>query len=237
MILGLGVVGLAGCLLYAFGGTLDLQSLASREAELRGYQAQHPWIVFGAAFLIYVLATGFSLPGAAALTLVLGWYFGFLRGVVVVSFASTMGATMAFLMSRFFLGGWVQNRFGEKLRTVNERFEKEGGFYLFTLRLIPLMPFFLVNLLMGLTKIRTRAYWWISQLGMFPATCVYVYAGSRVPNLGVLADEGPAAVFSPMQLLQLTFAFGLLGIFPLVVKKVLGYVKPQTQRSRTTRES
>lgn len=218
---------MVGYLFYAFGGAFDLQSLAAREAELREYQANHPWLVFGAAFMIYVLATGFSIPGAAALTLVLGWYFGFLRGVVLVSFASTVGATMAFMMSRFFLGDWVQARFGEKLRTVNESFEKEGGFYLFTLRLIPLMPFFLVNLLMGLTKIKTRSYFWISQLGMFPATCVYVYAGSRVPNLSVLAEKGTSAVFTPSQILQLTFAFALLGLFPLAVRKILGYVRPQ----------
>ena len=194
-----------------YGDAISLQKLAEQEVELRAFQAANPAVVFGIAFTIYVLMAGFSIPGATALTLLFGWYFGWVQGVVLVSFASTAGATLAFVLSRFLLGNWVQRRFAESLATVNERFEREGTFYLFTLRLIPLMPFFVVNLLMGLTRIRTSTYWWVSQLGMLPATLLYVYAGSRVPNLSVLADDGIAAVFSPSQLLQLTVAFGLLG--------------------------
>ena len=115
----------------------------------------HPVLVYGAAFVVYVVVTGFSLPGAAVLTLVYGWYFGWLRGLVLVSFASTAGATMAFLLSRFLFRDAIQKRFGDRLQNFNQSLEKEGPFFLFTLRLIPAVPFFIINAVMGLTPIRT----------------------------------------------------------------------------------
>lgn len=209
-----------------FGDSLSPAALADRESELRQFQANHPVLVYGAAFLIYVVATGLSLPGAAGLSLLFGWYFGFVRGVILISFASTTGATVAFLLSRYLIRDSVQRRFGTRLATFNEALEREGAFYLFTLRLIPAFPFWLINLLMGLTPIKTRTYWWVSQLGMFPATCVYVYAGASIPNLQTLAKDGIGAVLSPWQVGQILTAFALLGIFPLAVKKVMQHFQP-----------
>ncbi len=207
--------------LTQFREYLSLEGLAARESKLRDFQAQHPSIVYGVAFLVYVAVTGLSLPGAAGLTLVYGWYFDFLPALVVVSFASTTGATVAFLVSRFLLRDAVQDKFGERLSSFDHHLQREGAFYLFTLRLIPAVPFFVINLVMGLTPVKTRTFWWVSQLGMLPGTTVYVYAGSRVPNLMVLAEKGAAAVFSPSQLTQLAFAFAMLGLFPLITKKIL----------------
>ena len=204
--------------LTQFGDLLTLQSLAQRESQLRQFQVDNPYLVYGVAFLVYVCVTGLSLPGAAALTLVYGWYFGLVEGVVLVSFASTTGATLAFLLSRYLFRDSIQNRFGERLHSFNQALEREGPFYLFTLRLIPAVPFFVINAVMGLTPIPTRTFWWISQLGMFPGTIVYVYAGSSVPNLQTLADDGIEAVFTPSQLTQIIVAFVLLGVFPLIVR-------------------
>lgn len=204
-----------------FGDALTIERLAQRESELRQLQRSHPVLVAGAAFLTYVIATGLSLPGAAALTLVYGWYFGLFRGIVLVSFASTAGATLAFLLSRYLFRNAVQQRLGARLKHFNEALEQEGPFFLFTLRLIPAVPFFVINAVMGLTPIRTRTFWWVSQLGMLAGTIVYVYAGSRVPNLRTLADDGARAVFTPSQLAQLVLAFVLLGVFPLAIRYVL----------------
>lgn len=207
-----------------FGDLLSLEHLAKQESQLRTFQADHPILVYGAAFLVYVVVTGLSLPGAAVLTLVYGWYFGLLRGVVLVSFASTAGATMAFLLSRFLFRGAIQKRFGDRLQSFNQSLEKEGPFFLFTLRLIPAVPFFVINAVMGLTPIRTRTFWWVSQLGMLSGTAVYVYAGSSVPDLQTLADKGIGAVFTPSQLTQIVVAFGLLGVFPLIVRFAMKFI-------------
>ncbi len=222
------VVAAAGVLYWQFGHYLELEYLASREAQLQSFQEDLPWLVIGVAFLIYVTVTGLSLPGAALLTLVMGWYFGFSRGLLLVSFASTTGATAALLLSRYFFRDAVESRFGEQLRTFNEALRREGAFYLFTLRLIPAVPFFVINAVMGLTKIRTRTFWWVSQLGMLPGTAVYVYAGSRVPDLQTLAVSGVQAVFTPGQLTQITVAFVLLGVFPLAMKWLLRSLRHQS---------
>jgi uncharacterized membrane protein YdjX (TVP38/TMEM64 family) len=216
------VVGLVIAVAYfKFGDTFSAAALAGRESELRRYQAEHPLLVYGIAFLIYVAVTGLSLPGASGMTLIYGWYFGFWRGVPLVSFASTAGATIAFLLSRYLLRETIQNRFGERLAGFNQALEREGAFYLFTLRMIPAVPFWMINLVMGLTPIRTRTFWWASQLGMLPVTIVFVYASSLLPNLETFAKDGLDAVFSPRQLTQIIVAFVLLGIFPLVIRKVM----------------
>lgn len=204
-----------------FGDALSLDYLASKEQSLRDLQAGNPLIVIGLAFLIYVAVTGLSLPGAAVLTLVFAWFFRFGTGLVLVSFASTAGATVAFLVSRFILRDTIQAKFGDKLKGFNAALEREGAFYLFTLRLIPVVPFFVINLVMGLTPLKTRTYWWVSQLGMLPGTAVYVYAGSQFPSLQELADKGAGGIFTP----QLFLAFALLGIFPIVVKKIMAQVR------------
>jgi pyruvate/2-oxoglutarate dehydrogenase complex dihydrolipoamide dehydrogenase (E3) component/uncharacterized membrane protein YdjX (TVP38/TMEM64 family) len=165
----------------------------------------------GAYFLIYVAVTGLSLPGAAILTLVGGAIFGLVEGVVIVSFASTLGATLAFLASRYLLRDWVQGKFGDKLKPINDGVAREGAFYLFALRLVPAFPFFVINLVMGLTPIKTLTFYWVSQLGMFAGTIVYVYAGTQLGQFKISAG--------------LIGAFILLGIFPLVAKKVLDALK------------
>ena len=225
----LAVVVVAGAAYYFFGEALSLNNLAERESELREYQSRHPWLVFGAAFFVYVFVTGLSLPGAAVLTLVYGWYFGLRDGMLLVSFASTSGATVAFLLSRFLFREAIQNRFGARLTSFNAALEREGPFYLFSLRLIPAVPFFVINAVMGLTPIRTWTFWWVSQLGMLPGTAVYVYAGSSVPNLQALAEDGINAVFTPSQMAQIIGAFILLGIFPILVRTLMKFfTKPRT---------
>ncbi len=217
-----------------FGDALTLQSLARRESRLRAFQQEYPVLVYGAAFSIYVVVTGLSLPGAAVLTLAFGWYFGLVRGFVLVSFASTTGATLAFLLSRFLFRDSIQKRFGQRLTSFNEALEKEGPFFLFTLRLIPAVPFFVINAVMGLTPIRTRTFWWVSQLGMLAGTAVYVYAGSRVPNLQSLADQGIKAVFTPSQLTQIVIAFVLLGVFPLIVRFMMKLLRGRSRSLEQT---
>ncbi|WP_235908477.1 TVP38/TMEM64 family protein [Roseiconus nitratireducens] len=215
---------------YFLRDVITLQTLADKEASLRAYQSAHPIVTYGVAFLVYVTVTGLSLPGATPLTLLYGWYFGLGPGVLLVSFASTAGATLAFLSSRYLLRDAVESRYGESMRTFRRRLESEGAFYLFTLRLIPAFPFFVINLVMGLTPIGVWTYWWVSQLGMLAGTAVYVYAGSRVPNLEVLAEQGAAAVFAPGQLLQLAVAFSLLGVFPLAVRRLMQRFRSQPVR-------
>jgi pyruvate/2-oxoglutarate dehydrogenase complex dihydrolipoamide dehydrogenase (E3) component/uncharacterized membrane protein YdjX (TVP38/TMEM64 family) len=162
-------------------------------------------------FALYVVVTGLSLPGAAIMTLAGGAIFGLLWGTVLVSFASSIGATIAFLTSRFLLRDWVQGKFGDKLKPINDGVAKEGAFYLFALRLVPAFPFFVINLVIGLTSIKTMTFYWVSQVGMFAGTIVYVYAGTQLGEFKIGAG--------------LIFAFVLLGIFPLIAKKILDVLK------------
>lgn len=169
-------------------------------------------------FLVYVGVTAASLPGAAIMTLVAGAVFGFSWGLLLVSFASSIGATLAFLISRSLLGDWVQERFGEHLDTVNQGLEKEGGFYLFTLRLIPIIPFFVINLVFGLSRIKAWTFYWVSQVGMFAGTAVFVNAGAQ---LGAVEEVSLKGVLTP----QIIFAFVLLGLFPWLTKLALNFFR------------
>lgn len=198
--------------------TLDYLK-ASREQFEQLYESS-PILVVGSYFLIYVATTALSLPGATILTLAGGALFGLLAGTVIVSFTSTLGATLAMLLARFLLQNWVQSRFGEHLQTINSGIEKEGGFYLFTLRLVPAVPFFVINLGMGLTPIRAITFYWVSQLGMLPGTLVYVNAGSELGKLETLGD-----ILSP----SLIGSFVLLGVFPLLVKKLVSVIQNRRQ--------
>ena len=213
----LAVAAVAVAAYLRFGDALSLAAIAEQEAALRAYQQARPWLVYGAAFLVYVAVTGLSLPGAAVLTLVFGWYFDFLRAVLLVSFASTTGASLAFLLSRYVFRHGVQSRFGDRLRSFNDALARDGALYLFTLRLVPAVPFFVINLVMGLTPLRLGTFWWVSQVGMLPGTAVYVYAGAAVPDLQVLSESGVGGIVSP----QVLAAFVLLGLFPLLVKMVM----------------
>lgn len=200
---------------------LDLEILAEQESRLKEFYAAQPVLTYVIAYLVYVLVTGLSIPGATVLSLIYAWFFGFTRGVVLVSFASTTGATVAFLLSRYLFRDWIQGRFGDRLKIINEAFDREGNFYLFLMRLIPAFPFFVVNAVMGLTKIKVVTFWWVSQLGMLGGTLVYVYAGSRIPDLMTLKEKGVQAVFEPSQLIQITIAFALLGVFPIIARKLV----------------
>ncbi len=191
---------------------LTLETLKNRQQAIGHWTDAHTGLAAMLYLLLYVAVTALSLPGAAVMTLAGGALFGLPLGVVLVSLASTAGATLAFLIARYLLRDWVQRRFGERLRTVNAGIEKDGAFYLLGLRLVPVFPFFLVNLSMALTPIRTWTYAWVSWLGMLPATVVYVYAGTQLVKI-----ESPADVFSPGMLL----AFSLLGLLPLLARSVL----------------
>lgn len=215
------LVGLTAATAWFLGDELSLRKLADREAALQTFQTQSPLLVYVAAFLVYVIVAGLSLPGAAGLTLLLGWLFGFWRGMIVASFASTAGATVAFFLSRYLLRDFVTKRFGDRLNAFNEALLKEGAFYLFTLRLVPAVPFFAINAVMGLTPMPARTFWWVSQIGMLPGTAVFVYAGASVPRLQVLAERGIGVLLSSAQITQLFIAFTLLGFFPLIGRFIL----------------
>ncbi|MEZ6125534.1 MAG: TVP38/TMEM64 family protein [Planctomycetaceae bacterium] len=211
------VCAVAGVVWFS-GRHLTLAGLAEHEAEFRQFQMEHPIAVYIVAFTVYVVVTALSVPGATAMTLVFAWLFGFWRALVIVSFGSTTGATIAMLLSRHLLRDSVTRRFGDRLKSFDDALKREGASFLLTLRLIPAVPFFVINAVMGLTPMRVTTFWWVSQLGMLPATALYVYAGSRVPQLQILADEGVRAVFTRGQMAQILAAFVLLGLFPLIVR-------------------
>ncbi len=198
------------------GSYLQFDTLQERVGELRAWYAQNPLLAGLAYFTLYVVVTALSVPGAAIMTLAGGALFGFWYALLLVSFASSIGATLAFLVSRLLLRDWVQDRFGRQLRAFNEGFEKDGAFYLFSLRLVPIFPFFVINLLMGLLPIRTWRYYWVSQLGMLPATAAYVNAGTQLGEL-----DSPAGIISP----ALLGSFVLLAVFPLLAKWLLGLIQ------------
>lgn len=211
------LVGAGGAMYWLLRDVLSLEYLASQESQMRVWQVDYPLITAAVALAVYVAVAGLSLPGAAVLTLVCGWYFGFWEGLLIVSFGSTGGAMVAFLISRYLLRDWIQSKMQERLSRINEAFEREGAFYLFTLRLVPAVPFFVINTLLGLTRVRATTFWWVSQLGMLPGTAAYVYAGSTVPSLQSLADDGVGGILS----WQMLLAFAILGILPLAIKKVV----------------
>ena len=195
---------------------LTLEYLKLQQQAFEDYYAAHRILTPAIYVTIYILVTALSLPGAVAMTLAGGALFGLLLGTILISFASTIGATLAFLVSRFLLRDYIQKKFGDKLKAINQGIEKDGVFYLFTLRLVPLFPFFVINLLMGLTPIRTLSYYLVSQIGMFAGTVVYVNAGTQLGRI-----ESLKGILSP----ELIFSFALLGIFPLIAKKIVETVK------------
>jgi pyruvate/2-oxoglutarate dehydrogenase complex dihydrolipoamide dehydrogenase (E3) component/uncharacterized membrane protein YdjX (TVP38/TMEM64 family) len=199
---------------FAAGGHryLTFEQVKNQQAAVQDWYRSNPWSTALGFFALYVAVTGLSLPGAALLTLVAGAIFGLMWGTIIVSFASSAGATLALLASRFVLRDWVQQRFARQLQGINRGMEKEGAFYLFTLRLIPAVPFFAINLAMGLTPIRLWTFYWVSQLGMLPGTLVYVNAGTQLGRI-----ESLQGIVS----FQLVGAFVLLGIFPLAAKRLL----------------
>jgi uncharacterized membrane protein YdjX (TVP38/TMEM64 family) len=201
---------------FDLGRYFTLEYFKGQQQALQDYYGANPALTISIFMGIYIAVTALSLPGAAIMTLAAGALFGTLAGLIMVSFASSIGATLAFLVSRFLLKDYVQNKFGDKLKAINAGVEKEGAFYLFTLRLVPVFPFFVINLAMGLTPIKTLAFYLVSQVGMLPGTFVYVNAGTQIGKL-----ESLKGILSP----ELILSFALLGIFPLVAKKLISVIK------------
>ncbi|MGU3810734.1 TVP38/TMEM64 family protein [Vibrio diabolicus] len=224
LILGLILVAIIIFLGVNFSQYLTLENAKAQQEALTTYIDQN--FVFSAAiyFFAYIAITAFSIPGAAVVTLLGAALFGFWTSLLLVSFASTMGATLAFLSSRYLLRDWVQNKFGNKLIAINQGVEKDGAFYLFSLRLIPVFPFFLINLLMGLTPMFVGRFYLTSQVGMLPGTAVYLNAGTQLATI-----ENLSGIISPAVLAS----FALLGLFPIITKWVMNKVRltPSQQNS------
>ena len=198
-----------------------LSYLKESQARFAELYAANRLTVIASYMMTYVMVTALSLPGAAIMTLAGGGMFGLLTGTIIVSFASTIGATLACLVSRFLLREWVQGKFGDRLKTVNEGIAREGGFYLFSLRLVPVFPFFIINLVMGLTRLPLLKFYLVSQLGMLPGTIVYVNAGKEIAKI-----DSVASILSP----GLIASFVILGLFPIMVKKIMARVRTRKEK-------
>jgi len=203
---------------------MSLAFLKETRAVAEAFVADNPSLSTLGFFGVYVLVTGLSLPGAAVMTLAAGAIFGFWWGLLVVSFASTLGATLAMVISRSLLRDWVQAKFSDQLLTVNEGLQRDGGFYLFSIRMVPLIPFFIINLVMGVTRISTWQFYWVSQTGMFAGTIFFVFAGTQLAQVSSIGD-----VLSPPLIVALT----LLGLFPLIARKSVQWL---TELRRTKAE-
>ena len=195
---------------------ITLENFQEHRGSVVDYVAENMTLSILLFSLFYVAVTGLSLPGATVMTLIAGAVFGLTVGLVLVSFASTIGACIAFVLARYLFRDLVQRRFESALKPINEGVKREGAFYLFALRLVPAVPFFAINVGMGLTPIRLWTFYWVSQIGMLAGTFVYVNAGQQLGQL-----EHLSGIFSPM----LIGSFVLLGLFPLVAKKVLDYLR------------
>ena len=208
---------------FDLGRFLSFSALKEQLDTMQRFYADNRLVTLLFYFIVYVLVTALSLPGAAVMTLAGGAMFGLIVGAVIVSFASTIGATLAFVFSRYLFKDWVQTRFGSKLTAINRGIEREGGFYLFTLRLVPVFPFFVINLVMGLTPIRVAVFYLVSQIGMLPGTLVFVNAGTQLGKL-----ESASGILNPV----LIFSFALLGIFPIMAKKIIDVMRSRKVFSR-----
>ncbi|MDP2131558.1 MAG: FAD-dependent oxidoreductase [Erythrobacter sp.] len=206
----------AAYFIFDLGQYLTLDGIKALAGDVAAFQQRNPLAVIAGFFIAYVLVTAASIPGAAILTLAAGALFGVVGGTVLVSFASTAGATLAFLSSRYVLRDSIETRFGERLKAINAGLERDGPFYLFSLRMIPVFPFFVVNLVMGLTRIRTWTYAWVSQLGMLLGTIVYVNAGTQLAQIDSLSGIASPGVLA---------SFALLGIVPWLAKGIIGVIK------------
>ncbi|MCK5835987.1 MAG: FAD-dependent oxidoreductase [Desulfobacula sp.] len=194
----------------------SLANLKNELDNLKAYSTENKGLTMGIYMAAYIFIAALSLPGAVIMTLAGGAVFGLITGVIIVSFASSIGATLAFLFSRYLFKNWVQIKFASRIKAINKGIEKEGGFYLFTLRLVPIFPFFIINLVMGVTSISTGVFYMISQVAMFPATFVYINAGTQLAGI-----ESLSGILSP----QILFSFALLGIFPLFAKKIITWIQ------------
>ncbi|EJL7975845.1 TVP38/TMEM64 family protein [Vibrio cholerae] len=222
LIIAIVLIAIAALLVTQFSQYLTLDVAKAKQAELANYIDAHLLQAALIYFVVYVLLTAFSIPGATVVTLLGAALFGFWLSLLLASFASTIGATLAFLSSRFLLRDWVQAKFADKLQTINQGIERDGAFYLLSLRLIPIFPFFLINLVMGLTPISTWRYYWVSQLGMLPGTAVYLNAGTQLAEISSLGEIVSLPVLA---------SFVLLGVFPIVVKWLMGKFQQRATQS------
>jgi len=217
------VAAIAAFFIFDLGKYFSLDYFKSQQSAIAAYNLANPIQTALIFLLAYIAVTALSLPGAAIMTLVAGAIFGLVWGVIIVSFASTIGATLAFLVARFLLRDSIQAKFGDKLKAFNAGVEKEGGFYLFTLRLVPAFPFFMINVVMGLTSMKATTFFWVSQIGMLAGTVVFVYAGQQLSEITSLKG-----ILSP----GLIGAFVLIGILPLVAKKIVGSIRARKVYAR-----
>jgi uncharacterized membrane protein YdjX (TVP38/TMEM64 family) len=219
----LGLILLVGISIYFdLGRYLTLEFIKTQQSEFQEFYGQQPVLTMGIYFVSYVLVAALSIPGAAVLTLLGGALFGLWIGLFLVSFASSVGATLSFLAARYLLRDFIQQKFRDRLKPINQGIEQDGAFYLFSLRLVPIFPFFAVNLVMGLTPIRVWTFYWVSQIGMLLGTLVYVQAGTQLSKLssgsGILSWE-------------LMLSFVALGLFPILAKKALVWLKKRQTAS------
>lgn len=213
--------------LFDLGQYFNLAYLKTQQDQLNGFYQENRALTIALYMLIYILMAALSLPGAAIMTLAGGAVFGLATGLVAVSFASTIGATLAFLVARFLFQDSLQQRFPRQLNAINEGIRREGAFYLFTLRLVPLFPFFVINLLMGLTGLRVWTFYWVSQVGMLAGTAVYVNAGTQLAQIDSLSG-----IASPTLLLS----FALIGAFPLVANKLVQWLKRRSGEAKSVKQ-
>ena len=200
----------------------SLDTIKQKQVQFGDFYEQNKILVALIFCAVYIFFTALSLPAASVLTLLGGAIFGFVVGLILVSFSSTIGATLAFLLSRFIFKDWVQKKYGRFLNKLNQGFEQEGAFYLFALRLVPAFPFFLVNILTALLPIKVWTFFWVSQLGMLAGTAVYVFAGTQLGQI-----ESLSGILSP----KLLIAFALLGLFPIISKKILNYFRKRSNKN------
>jgi len=222
-ILGLIVLLIAAFFIFGLDELLTLEGVQARSAELLAFKEANFGLTALAYAAIYIIVTALSLPGAAVMTLVGGAIFGFTWGLILVSFASTIGATLAFLVSRYLLQDWVEKRFSRSVSKINGGIEKEGAYYLFTLRLVPLFPFFLINLVMGLTRIKTLTFFLISQVGMLPGTAAYVNAGTQLAQIDSVGGILSFPVIA---------SFAILGVLPLFLKRLVNLLTTLRQKKQ-----
>jgi uncharacterized membrane protein YdjX (TVP38/TMEM64 family) len=203
------------------GQYLTLDYLKGSQDKFTELYSENRLGVIGTYLAVYIVVAALSLPGAAVMTLAGGFIFGFWVGLVLVSFASSIGATLACFVARFLLRDWVQKKFDSKLAAINRGIEREGAFYLFSLRLVPIFPFFVINLAIGLTRMNLLTFCWVSQIGMLPGTMVYVNAGKELGKV-----ESLSGILSP----GLVLSFVILGLFPITAKKLLNFYTKKSGR-------
>ncbi|TXR54576.1 TVP38/TMEM64 family protein [Reinekea thalattae] len=216
ILLALVVIAAAAFLYFDVASYLTLEQLKNQQAALQLYRADHPVLMAVAYAIVYIVVTALSLPGAALLTLTGGAVFGVLVGTLLAVVSASIGASLAFLIARYVLGEWVQKKFADRIEPVNQGIEQDGATYLFTLRLVPVVPFFVINVVMGLTKLPVFTFFWVSLVGMLAGTAVYANAGTQLAKLDSLSG-----ILSP----ALIGSFVLLGLFPLITKKLVAFVK------------